>query len=112
MTDKIDDGGPAFSGYTTAKRTVNPAHPMIPDTGPREIEVNVPVPGMSLRDWFAGQALVGVIADETKSGKLETTENAGTDNAQENQYSTIAADAYALADAMLAARKEPTHDPG
>lgn len=53
-------------------------------------------PGMSLRDWFAGQALVGFIASPALAS-LAANE--------------IAADAYALADAMLAARtKDTTHD--
>ncbi len=45
--------------------------------------------GMSLRDWFAGQALAGTIA-----GLHGVTESFGT----------LAADSYAIADAMLAAR--------
>jgi hypothetical protein len=49
--------------------------------------------GMTLRDWFAGQALSQVAASrsEAESWSWEMDE--------------IAADAYALADAMLAARK-------
>lgn len=58
-------------------------------------------PGMTLRDWFAGQALVGrsfIVADPhddltTVSGlNLMTAEG-------------MAASCYELADAMLAARK-------
>jgi hypothetical protein len=66
----INDGGPAFpfDGY-----------------GER-------VSGMTLRDWFAGQALAGVtssVNDEISVGQVEG----------------IAEIAYALADAMLAARE-------
>lgn len=49
-----------------------------------------PDPGMSLRDWFAGQALSGQLA-----------------NRYQDQYSDAAqaSRAYAFADAMIAARK-------
>lgn len=49
--------------------------------------------GMSLRDWFAGQALVGL---------LSQTDRAVSANG-------IAVEAYIVADAMLAAR-EARHD--
>ena len=42
--------------------------------------------GMSLRDWFAGQALAGMVVDPVT-------------------YDGLAEEAYRLADAMLAARK-------
>ena len=42
-------------------------------------------PGMSLRDYFAGQALAGMLADSERAGG----------------FSTYAKDAYAFADAML-----------
>lgn len=45
--------------------------------------------GMSLRDYFAGQALVGRLAD-------------GTDR----DYASVAEEAYMYADAMLRARDE------
>lgn len=44
--------------------------------------------GMTLRDWFAGQALAGLLASDDGS----TREN-------------VAAEAYDIADAMIAARK-------
>ena len=44
--------------------------------------------GMTLRDWFAGQALVGLV------GRAET-----------NDGLAIAKDAYVIADAMLRARE-------
>lgn len=47
-----------------------------------------PIGGMSLRDWFAGQALAGLSA---------------TDNY--DSQTTVKA-AYEMADAMIAARKE------
>ena len=68
------DGGPAFPHQDSG------------DTGTR--------PGMSLRDWFAGQALHSVIltcANDTRE-EGETRER------------MFAKKAYAIADAMLEAR--------
>ncbi len=45
--------------------------------------------GMSLRDWFAGQALAGRLADGTDRRKRD-----------------VAEEAYAYADAMMAERGE------
>jgi hypothetical protein len=45
---------------------------------------------MSLRDWFAGQALMGAVAHGTGGCTAEY----------------LASDSYQIADAMLAARKE------
>ena len=51
--------------------------------------------GMSLRDWFAGQALAGLLADTNVLGSAPEVANA----------------AYRFADAMLAARKaEAPHE--
>lgn len=47
-------------------------------------------PGLSIRDYFAGQALAGMLADPTSDGT-------------KSQY---ASDAYAYADAMLKAREK------
>ena len=49
-------------------------------------------PGMTLRDWFAGQALIGILG--SRNGFLV---DVGTENAPMW--------AYQVADAMLAARK-------
>lgn len=61
--------------------------------------------GMTLRDWFAGQALVAIVT---------ATSNGQHYPAREGQslIEGMAQDAYELADAMLAARKEPdnAHD--
>ena len=70
MSDKINDGGPAFPRRYT---------PMLEDQ-----------PGMSLRDYFAGQALTNTLICES-SGKDFAKMNA--------EY------AYLLADAMIAARE-------
>lgn len=70
--EKPKDGGPAFP------------HMMLP--GHRDY-----APGMSLRDWFAGQAIAGVLAEQCM-------EHLSSEN--------IAEKAYALADAMLAEREK------
>ena len=50
---------------------------------------------MTLRDWFAGQALVGIIAsDPSKWG----------DRSDETMGQSVSRNAYEMADAMLAER--------
>ena len=53
-------------------------------------------PGMTLRDYFAGQALAGMLAHGTRYKPRE--------GADRNWHVAIADEAYELADAMLAAR--------
>jgi hypothetical protein len=57
--------------------------------------------GMTLRDWFAGQALAQIGNEYIGRGQVTT-------QAQEHSM-TLAAHAYNIADAMLAARKESTN---
>ena len=54
MSQPIDDGGAAFPVYV-------PEGPPLPDGSPEH--PGYAKPGMSLRDWFAGQALAGLLAD-------------------------------------------------
>ncbi len=72
-TQVSDDGGLAFP---SAPEGYEPAH------------------GMTLRDWFAGQALAGILANEGVGRTVDTK-------------LADAMHAYRMADAMLAARKEP-----
>lgn len=60
--------------------------------------------GMSLRDWFAGQALAG-LAGKLSSGREEAINNLEDDAGWEASL------AYRLADAMLAAREPALLDP-
>ncbi len=78
--EKINDGGAAFPcvNYT---RPDGPGVSIMTITG-----------GMTLRDWFAGQALTGMLANDGGNGGLE-----------ERQWAEAA---YAQADAMLAEREE------
>jgi len=48
-----------------------------------------PIPGISLRDWFAGQALAGMCADP---------------NTESNTWKDLATRAYLAADTMLLVR--------
>lgn len=81
---KIDDGGPAF-----------PVMHSIDGNWQKEpIEKFM---GLSLRDWFAGQAMVGVIV-----GSAVVQEETGTAS---DYPSRVAEGAYEIADAMLSTRK-------
>ena len=77
MSTPTNDGGPAFPHFKTNKQ------------GKTEL---CPQGGMTLRDYFAGQALAGMFADYFRSLNHEPY--------------VVAHDAYVFADAMLAARKE------
>ena len=54
--------------------------------------------GMTLRDWFAGQALVGILTAWKMTGTCEN---------YVGSCQQVAALAYANADAMLAEREKP-----
>ncbi len=78
MTNAPKDGGPAFACAAE----------------------NGHQPGMSLRDWFAGQALAGFVSDAATLGGFDkSAAELGMNNGE-----IVAAAAYKLADAMLAAR--------
>lgn len=74
MTEKIEDGGPAF--------------PHMAADGHPDYRL-----GLSLRDWFAGQALVGILAGGFADTIPHDDVNGGGD---------AAFFAYQYADAMLA----------
>lgn len=75
MNEAQNDGGPAFP---TADGNAS--------DGEKTVEYSSTERGMSLRDWFAGQCIVGY-------------DPAGREAAE-----TLARSAYQMADAMLAAR--------
>ena len=71
----INDGGPAFprsAAFSNAERTACTEQD-----------------GMTLRDWFAGQALAGMVSYVVEGATFEN----------------VAEDAYKAADAMLRARE-------
>lgn len=82
--EKKNDGGPAFPIYIEK---------IVPGNYARAH------PGMSLRDWFAGQALRGILAWDA-----EMNNRSRTDVSTEPQI--IAASCYNIADAMLAEREK------
>ena len=73
MSEQINDGGPALP-------TADAYHPSGQIAYGRK--------GMSLRDWFAGQALAGMVAAVDRSGS----------------HALYAEESYKFADAMLKAR--------
>jgi hypothetical protein len=82
MTDIFKDGGPAFPFVPTIEAVFT-------STGTEHRPIGTP--GMTLRDWFAGQAIAGVCASDID---LESAD-----------WNGCAAYAYEIADAMLKARE-------
>ena len=74
------NGGPAFP--LIDDQVLNSRH------GCYQREVHA---GMTLRDWFAGQAIIGLAANDMRSEEA-------------HDFSVWATNAYALADAMIEAR--------
>lgn len=87
---KIDNGGPAFpvhGGGLLCGEKDDPRNQILQG-------------GMTLRDWFAGQALQGIL------GTNYDWFTSGTETGSRTHEA--AAFAYSLADAMIAARGERT----
>jgi hypothetical protein len=89
--NNIDDGGPAF-----------------PNLGYNAEEI---FNGMTLRDWFAGQALAGLCANselfKSFAGlRPEFLKHMSVDECDRFEHRVISMSAKSIADAMLAARKE------
>ena len=87
MSGPIYDGGPAFPCQPKDAQ----GNPM----GPLEC-------GMSLRDWFAGQALSGILSNQ----KIVESLMQIAENHKSPWGNAISICAYQQADAMLEARKE------
>ena len=79
MSAQPNDGGPAF---------------------PRD-QQEWGVPGMSLRDWFAGQFLAG---SAVGNDPLDRESCESLEDARARYWAGVAAVAYTAADAMIAAR--------
>jgi len=82
---KIDDGGPVFPTLARVGRVTQSEG------------------GLSLRDYFAGQALTGSIWTYIRNRNSYGDRPSLSDC---KEVGCIVEDAYAIADAMLAARKE------
>jgi len=90
---KINDGGPAY-----------PSHAGDPEmTDPRN---RISCGGLSIRDYFAGQALVAIIKAEESADVDSIKERARIRQRNHRAKFRDAKRAYAVADAMLAARSE------
>ena len=88
-----DNGGSAFpTRFITHNTFVSDAHGV-----GTAVPVYSDAPGMSLRDWFAGQALAGLLASTAHP------DSTGPDCASQSSW---AAQAYSLADAMIEARSK------
>lgn len=81
MPSTIDDGGPAWPAFDSEVHDGTNAYPR-------------GRPGMSLRDWYAGQALAGMLAHPGDTIR--------------GSYGGVARAAYEYADAMIKARKAHT----
>ncbi len=94
MATERDRGGPAFPqiarGAYSSRDGGYTQYPCAED-------------GMTLRDYFAGQALIGVIQSSGLSRIDKTDEPWTKEGITYNQWASQAA--YKIADAMLAARK-------
>lgn len=94
-TKKIDDGGLAFPG----RRSEHVNFFVDSDGHENPTYAECEHPGMTLRDWFAGQALVAM-------GTWMPVPASGYPNLLQIETQTARAlCAYAQADAMIAARK-------
>ena len=88
-----NDGGPAFPSeqHETQDGTWNQTY----------------CPGMSLRDYFAGQAMAGITAGLCANPGVLKDEPYRMRAMGRLGFSDAAKDAYTIADAMLAARSKP-----
>ncbi len=98
MTTQPDNGGPAF-----------PTHDNVND--PR-CDGFMAYPGMTLRDWFAGQALIGVLRDPSETSRKAVEfalEDLNAGRAPQSSFiKLVAHSCYAYADALITQRNKET----
>jgi len=92
----IDDGGPAFAGVSGVDGYGN-SEPITTQAG--EVVYLNHNQGMSLRDWFAGEAMKGSVT-------AWEHHDVCADYATPENSRLLSSRAYKMADAMLAVRKE------
>lgn len=95
MKNEVNDGGPAF--------------PLSPEIGKAHFDDPGAYPGMTLRDWLAGQALNGLLHSASYGSELQrifdfnkTIANAGDEKESPQDYT--ARIAFSLAEAMIRQR--------
>ena len=95
MNTQINDGGPAF--------------PLSPEVGKAHFDDPMAYPGMTLRDWLAGQALNGLLHSASYGAELkrifdasESIANAGDERESPQDYTARLA--LSLADAIIRQR--------
>ena len=100
MSEQINDGGPAY-----------PQHGWTKD--PEVLERMRNQGGMSLRDWFAGQALAAFVTAHSKDMHKQAVEDGASQSEEtylpkffrdSGMWDSVPQAAYALADAMIAER--------
>ena len=94
---KPNDGGPAFPATIDV-----PFYVTHGDGAISEGTTSSDLPGMSLRDWFAGQALVGFLSNPDAAASIQET--AKGEGGQPADLAAVMA--YFQADAMLAEREK------
>ena len=87
MSEPIDDGGPAFpqTAIINGNGEVVTSGMYFPEG-----------PGMTLRDWFAGRAMQGMLSNPANYGSGH----------EWRDDATVAEQAYDIADDMIRERKE------
>ena len=100
MNPPINDGGPAFP--KTESRNFSDAGPCpVKDSTARIMSTG----GMSLRDWFAGQALAGNLASQTPESHWAFGALQHDQSNDLGAQTGIAKLCYDIADAMISARE-------
>lgn len=111
MPNKINDGGPAFPGeYHPTAREIMELHEKV-GIGMMDAkhQLTAAHPGMSLRDWFAGQApnpSSGWIETRLRMEQAKNPHNEPDKHRPMTEPEVVAEYKFRFADAMLAEREK------